>query len=67
MYNFEVTAESSETRARAGVIHTVHGPVKTPVFMPVGTLATVKSVSPEELRECGAQIILVPFVSSTGL
>ena len=58
MYNFEVTAESSETRARAGVIRTVHGPVKTPVFMPVGTLATVKSVSPEELRECGAQIIL---------
>ena len=58
MYQFEVTAESSETGARAGVIQTVHGPVETPVFMPVGTLATVKSVSPEELKECGAQIIL---------
>jgi queuine tRNA-ribosyltransferase len=58
MYNFEVVAQSSKTRARAGVIQTVHGTVKTPVFMPVGTLATVKSVSPEELWECGAQIIL---------
>jgi queuine tRNA-ribosyltransferase len=58
MYNFEVVAQSSETRARAGIIQTVHGPVKTPVFMPVGTLGTVKSVSPEELGECGAQIIL---------
>jgi queuine tRNA-ribosyltransferase len=58
MYNFEVVAQSSETRARAGIIGTVHGQVKTPVFMPVGTLATVKSVSPEELKDCGAQIIL---------
>ena len=58
MFHFEVTAESSQTRARAGVIQTVHGSVKTPVFMPVGTLGTVKSVTPEELRECGAQIIL---------
>jgi len=39
-------------------LHTPHGIVETPVFMPVGTLATVKSLSPEELRDCGARIIL---------
>ncbi|MFC1857684.1 tRNA guanosine(34) transglycosylase Tgt [Thermodesulfobacteriota bacterium] len=57
-FNFEVIAESTETRARAGVMQTSHGPVDTPVFMPVGTLATVKALSPEELSDAGAQIIL---------
>ncbi|MCF8035862.1 MAG: tRNA guanosine(34) transglycosylase Tgt [Desulfobacteraceae bacterium] len=55
---FEIHARSSETKARAGVLATAHGPVKTPVFMPVGTLGTVKAVSPEELLACGAQMIL---------
>jgi len=58
MFDFKVTARSSDSRARAGVIHTHHGTIDTPVFMPVGTLATVKSMSPEELLEVGAQIIL---------
>ncbi len=58
MYQFDVIAESDDTRARAGVLQTAHGTVTTPMFMPVGTLATVKSLSPEELLECGAQIIL---------
>lgn len=58
MFSFEVIAESSESRARAGVIQTAHGRVETPIFMPVGTLGSVKSVSPEELMETGAQIIL---------
>ena len=58
MFSFEVIAESSESRARAGVIQTTHGRVETPIFMPVGTLGTVKTVSPEELLEAGAQIIL---------
>ena len=58
MFSFEVIAESSESRARAGVIQTTHGRVETPIFMPVGTLGSVKSVSPEELMETGAQIIL---------
>ncbi len=58
MFSFEVTAKSTESRARAGVIQTTHGAVETPIFMPVGTLGTVKSVSPEELIEIGAQIIL---------
>ncbi len=58
MFSFEVVAKSTESRARAGVIRTSHGVVETPIFMPVGTLGTVKSISPEELVEAGAQIIL---------
>ena len=58
MFNFDVIAESSTTRARAGVIQTAHGKVETPIFMPVGTQGTVKSLTPEELLSAGAQIIL---------
>jgi queuine tRNA-ribosyltransferase len=58
MFNFKVIAESRTTRARAGVIHTAHGKVETPIFMPVGTQGTVKSLTPEELLSAGAQIIL---------
>jgi queuine tRNA-ribosyltransferase len=46
------------TRARAGILKTAHGEIQTPIFMPVGTQATVKAVSPEELETIGAQIIL---------
>ncbi|MDM8538068.1 tRNA guanosine(34) transglycosylase Tgt [Desulfobacterales bacterium HSG17] len=55
---FKITAKSSTTKARAGELELVHGRIKTPVFMPVGTLATVKSLSPEELTDAGAQVIL---------
>jgi queuine tRNA-ribosyltransferase len=55
---FEISARDSATRARTGTVVTAHGPVETPVFMPVGTRGTVKSLTPEELREHGAQIIL---------
>lgn len=48
----------SHTKARAGVFSTPHGPVETPRFMPVGTLATVKTVTPAQLRETGAQMVL---------
>ncbi|MBW2592325.1 MAG: tRNA guanosine(34) transglycosylase Tgt [Deltaproteobacteria bacterium] len=58
MLQFQEIAKSDKTSARAGEFHLVHGVIKTPVFMPVGTLASVKSISPEELIECGAQIIL---------
>ena len=58
MFSFEVTATSSESKARTGVIQTAHGEIQTPVFMPVGTLGTVKSLSPEDLLDAGAQIIL---------
>jgi queuine tRNA-ribosyltransferase len=58
MFSFEVIAKSTESRARAGAIETSRGVVETPIFMPVGTLGSVKSISPEELLEAGAQIIL---------
>ena len=58
MLEFEIIAESTTTRARAGVIQTARGKVETPVFMPVGTLGTVKSLTPDELLSAGAQIIL---------
>ena len=53
---FELTAQEGE--ARAGVLRTAHGEVRTPVFMPVGTKASVKSVDPDELRALGAEIVL---------
>jgi queuine tRNA-ribosyltransferase len=58
MFDFKVIAESRTTRARAGVIQTARGKVETPIFMPVGTQGTVKSLTPEELLSAGAQIIL---------
>lgn len=56
--HFELEHVSSDSGARAGTIHTPHGSIKTPVFMPVGTKATVKTMTPEELEDIGAQIIL---------
>ena len=55
---FDIVKTSSTTRARAGVLRTPHGEIPTPVFMPVGTQATVKTVSPHELEAMGARIIL---------
>ena len=57
-FTFTIDAECPDSWARAGTIQTPHGVVQTPIFMPVGTQASVKSVSPEELRQAGAQIIL---------
>ena len=56
-FHFSLEAESAPG-ARAGILHTPHGTISTPVFMPVGTNATVKTLTPEDLRACGAQIIL---------
>lgn len=56
MFRFAIHA--SDGRARAGTFHTPRGAVDTPVFMPVGTLATVKALDPDELRGMHAQIIL---------
>lgn len=58
MFEFRIIAECPVTGARAGEFITPHGVIKTPVFMPVGTLATVKAMSPEELKEISSQIIL---------
>lgn len=55
---FTIQAECPDSWARAGTIETPHGSIPTPIFMPVGTQATVKSVAPEELRAAGAKIIL---------
>ncbi len=56
---FEIQAVCPETGARAGLLHTAHGTVETPVFMPVGTQGTVKALTPRQLdEELGAQIIL---------
>src|SRR4051794_21812717 len=52
------TLETTDGDARAGTLHTAHGDVRTPMFMPVGTKATVKTVDPQELRDLGAQMIL---------
>ncbi len=57
-FSFTIEAECAETWARAGVVSTVHGAIPTPIFMPVGTQATVKSVSSEDLQSAGAAIIL---------
>ena len=58
MFEFAVISESKKSKARAGLMKTSHGVVETPVFMPVGTLPSVKSLSPEEIIEAGASIIL---------
>ncbi len=58
MFDFRIVAEDRETRARAGELVTPHGVIETPVFMPVGTQATVKTLAPRELREVGATIVL---------
>ncbi|GEM86909.1 tRNA guanosine(34) transglycosylase Tgt [Meiothermus granaticius] len=56
MFEFSLTARSG--RARTGLLLTPHGEVQTPLFMPVGTLGSVKGISPQELQEIGSQIIL---------
>lgn len=57
-FSFECQATCSQTKARAGVFHTPHGIVETPRFMPVGTLATVKGIIPQQLAAAKAQMIL---------
>ena len=56
--SFEIKTKDAHTHARCGVLHTAHGSVETPVFMPVGTQATVKALEPRDLHENGANIIL---------
>ena len=58
MFKYEVIHEDKNCGARVGIIHTDHGDIHTPVFMPVGTKATVKGLSPEEVKATGAEIIL---------
>ena len=55
---YELIKTDEQTSARRGRLHTPHGDIETPVFMPVGTAATVKAMRPEEIKEMGAGIIL---------
>jgi queuine tRNA-ribosyltransferase (EC 2.4.2.29) len=55
---FDIEARDPHSRARAGRITTAHGVIETPVFMPVGTRGSIKSLTPDEVRNHGAQIIL---------
>src|SRR3970040_19254 len=56
MFEFTITAKNN--RARAGVFTTPHGEIQTPVFAPVGTQATVKTLTPEHLKEVNASLVL---------
>lgn len=56
--NFSVLQQDKTCRARLGQLHTTHGTVETPIFMPVGTQAAVKTMTPEEVREIGGRLIL---------
>jgi queuine tRNA-ribosyltransferase len=57
-FSFELLAEDPHSHARAGLIHTPHGDIPTPVFAPVGTQATVKTLTPTDLHELNATLIL---------
>ncbi len=57
-FEFEITARDPRTQARTGRLHTPHGVIETPAFMPVGTQGSVKALSQEDLRVIGAQIVL---------
>lgn len=57
-FRFELIKECKKTKARAGILHTPHGDIKTPVFMPVGTNSAVKTLTGYHLEQTGAQIIL---------
>ncbi|MDD6302377.1 MAG: tRNA guanosine(34) transglycosylase Tgt [Bacillales bacterium] len=57
-FKIEIKHVDKYSKARYGILHTPHGDVELPIFMPVGTLATVKTISPEELKAMGSGIIL---------
>lgn len=58
LFTYELIAEDPTTHARAGIFHTAHGDIHTPVFMPVGTKGTVKGLLPNIVEDLGAQIVL---------
>ena len=58
LFTYDIVAEDPKTHARAGVMHTPHGDIETPIFMPVGTKATVKGIPNQTVKDLGAQIVL---------
>ena len=57
LFKYDIVAEDPKTHARAGVLHTPHGDIETPIFMPVGTKANVKGIPTETVKALGAQIV----------
>lgn len=57
-FSYEVIKTCKQSGARLGVVHTPHGDIPTPIYMPVGTQACVKAMTPREMEEVGAKIIL---------
>ena len=55
---FDIKTRDKDSAARTGTLHTPHGDINTPVYMPVGTQATVKAMTPQQVKEAGAEIIL---------
>ena len=55
-FTYELLAEDPKTHARAGIFHTPHGDIPTPIFMPVGTKATVKGLMTDTVRDLGAKL-----------
>lgn len=58
LFTYDIVAEDPNTHARAGILHTPHGDIETPIFMPVGTKANVKGIPTETVKGLGAQIVL---------
>ncbi|MEJ2698724.1 MAG: tRNA-guanine transglycosylase, partial [Desulfuromonadales bacterium] len=58
MFQFTLLGQDSSTAARRGRLETPHGVIETPIFMPVGTHAALKAMTPAQVSEAGAQIIL---------
>jgi tRNA-guanine family transglycosylase len=58
MKNFKIVKKSKKNLARKGIIKTIRGPIKTPVFMPCATLGAVKGISFEEIENLGYDVIL---------
>ena len=57
-FSFEVSQKDKKTRARAGKIITPHGTIETPAFSPVATRASVRTLSPDDIKNCGSQVVL---------
>ena len=58
MFKYELIKVDKETNARAGILHTDHGDIPTPIFMPVGTNSAVKTLTADQIVDTGAQIML---------
>jgi len=58
LFSFNIIARDKSSKARAGEWNTPHGPIRTPAFMPVGTNATVKALTPQQLKDCNVSVLI---------